>query len=654
MAIREETDTAILPHNNDIDSLSQKVNLLLDAVIHTSNEALLLLDNDGHILMLNEKARDVFRDEKDQLRGMSFGELLPPTTRDRFINLLKHFAVSAPEGTTPVENMELAAVGLQKSAFLMELGLTICNLSGECFFIATIKDIVEKRRTEVEITMLAHAMMSISECLCITDLEGSIIFSNKAFQKSFQFNKKELKNVNFDHLCQRPEKFAQEIRPRTLKSGKWEGEIRCRTKEGRLFPFSLSTSTINDDQGTPALVIIVGKDITERKQLEEQLRQSQKMEAVGQLAGGVAHDFNNLLIVISGYADNLLKTTLEEDPQRKKILQISKAAERAAALTRQLLAFSRKQILQPQKVDINLLISDLEKMLRRLIGENIELKTNLDPNTSKIVADPGQIEQVLMNLVVNARDAMPNGGKLIIETANGVLTEEESRMHKGSQPGNYVFLTIRDNGCGMDNTTIARIFEPFFTTKDQGKGTGLGLSTVYGIVKQSNGYIMVDSDPGKGTVFKILMPRVVDEVQSRQHPVTENNEQNAQTAVDGNETILVVEDEEQVRELVCEMLESFGYRIIEADNGKDAIDIYNRNRDSIKLILTDVIMPQMSGKQFIQSLDEMNPETRVLFMSGYTDSAIDHHGILDPDTKFIQKPFTPVDLLKKVREVLDG
>jgi CheY-like chemotaxis protein/two-component sensor histidine kinase len=372
------------------------------------------------------------------------------------------------------------------------------------------------------------------------------------------------------------------------------------------------------------------------------------MEAVGQLAGGVAHDFNNLLTVITGYSDLMLRRLDNESPFRSSLEEIKKAGERAASLTRQLLAFSRKQVLQPKVLQLNAIVADVDKMLRRLIGEDIDSLTLLEPSLGRIMADPGQIEQVILNLAVNARDAMPTGGKITIETANIFLNEEYARKHVAVQSGWYVMLAVSDTGCGIDAETQVRMFEPFFTTKEQGKGTGLGLSTVYGIVKQSGGNIRVYSELGKGTTIKIYLPRI-DEV-------IESNEAHGAPAElpQGRETVLVTEDEEQVRQMIRMILEMNGYHVLETGGGEEALAIYKEHEGQIDLVMTDVVMPQMSGRELAQSLEVLHPGIKVLYMSGYTDDAIVRHGLLDHEIAFLQKPFTPDALMRKVREVLDA
>jgi signal transduction histidine kinase/ActR/RegA family two-component response regulator len=380
---------------------------------------------------------------------------------------------------------------------------------------------------------------------------------------------------------------------------------------------------------------------------EEQLRQSQKMDAIGQLAGGVAHDFNNLLTAICGHSELTLKRLTPEDPLRRPLEQIKKSGERAAGLTRQLLAFSRKQMLQPKIVDLNQIVVDMNSMLQRLIGEDIDLMMGLAADLGKVKADPNQIEQILLNLSINARDAMPKGGRLTIETSNVNLSEEYSRDHVSVRPGQYVMLAVSDNGCGMDANTQAHIFEPFFTTKEVGKGTGLGLATVYGIVKQSEGTIWLYSEVGRGTAFKIYLPCA--EALTKAVDVEADDLE----SLLGTETVLLVEDEDVVREMATEILRDSGYHVLEAKHGPEAIMLERQYSGEIHLMLTDVVMPQMSGRELAEQLTPLRRDMKVLYMSGYTDDAIVHHGVLEEGTAFIGKPFTPNALARKVREVLD-
>jgi signal transduction histidine kinase len=383
----------------------------------------------------------------------------------------------------------------------------------------------------------------------------------------------------------------------------------------------------------------------ELRRTEAQLRQAQKMEAVGRLAGGIAHDFNNLLTTILGTSDLLLEELPKEKRWREDVEEIRKAGDRAASLTRQLLAFSRKQVTEATTINLNDTVGSVGSMLRRLIGEDIELVTRLDPGLGMIRADPGQVEQVLMNLAVNSRDAMPSGGVLIIETANARLDGDRD-LTAGIPAGQYVMLAVSDNGVGMDAETQSHIFEPFFTTKEQGKGTGLGLATVYGIVRQSGGYVSVYSEPGVGATFKIYLPAVEDVPTAQLVPVASPR--------GGTETILVAEDEPAVRNLARRILESHGYEVIVASDAEEAITMSRGFDGRIHLLLTDVIMPGMSGPQLADRISSERSDARVLFMSGYTDTAISHHGVLEPGIWYLQKPFSPVGLAEKVREVLDS
>jgi len=426
-----------------------------------------------------------------------------------------------------------------------------------------------------------------------------------------------------------------------------------RRKDGTTLPVLIEDQPIRDSEGKIIGMRSTQQDISERKKVEqevaslqEQLRQSQKMEAIGILSGGIAHDFNNILTVISGNVQLSMMDLQEGDPLKASLEEIKKASDRAADLTRQLLAFSRKQILEMKVLDLNLVLQRLDKMLRRIIGEDIELEVIGAEPLGMVRADPGQIEQVILNLSVNARDAMPEGGKLTIETANVELDEAYARKHIAVNPGPYVMLAISDTGTGIPPEIKERIFEPFFTTKEIGKGTGLGLSTVYGIVRQSGGNIWVYSEPKKGTSFKIYLPRV-DE------PLDELREEIVKEIPCGNETVLIVEDEETVRKLAIRILKRQGYRILDASQGGEAFLLSEKYKEPIHLILTDVVMPGMSGRQLAERLREIHPEAKVLYMSGYTDNAILHHGVLEPGLQFLQKPFTMEGLSRKVREVLD-
>jgi two-component system cell cycle sensor histidine kinase/response regulator CckA len=469
----------------------------------------------------------------------------------------------------------------------------------------------------------------------VSDPESlTIIAANSAAAKLYGFSREEFHGMELGAI-----QLGEPSADRTVTTRSH------RTKSGRVIEVDIASHGF-DYAGRPAELVVL-MDVTGRRQLEEQLRQAQKMEAVGMLAGGVAHDFNNLLTIITGYSQLILNNLAAHDPNHNSAEQIMKAADRAAALTKQLLAFSRRQVLQPRVLDINKLIGGLGAMLRRLIGEDVDLQLVLRPELGQVSADPGQVEQVLMNLVVNARDAMPKGGTLTIETKNITLDESYAGRHLAVKPGTYTLIAVSDTGTGMDEATQARLFEPFFTTKGTGRGTGLGLSTVFGIVKQSGGSVEVYSVPNRGTSVKVYLPRI-------DQPVTAEIAATLKKTARGTETILLVEDEEMVRNLVRDTLARDGYKVLDAADPLEARRLSDSYRGKIHMLITDVVMPKVSGRELADQLAQRRPDMKVLYMSGYTDSAIVASGILHKEVAFLQKPFTPGSLTEKVRDVLEG
>jgi PAS domain S-box-containing protein len=505
---------------------------------------------------------------------------------------------------------------------------------------AALRESEERYRTLVE---------GVRDIIFALSPEGTIASLNPAFETITGLRREEWVGQPFERLVH-PEDLplALELLGRVVRGElRPASQFRVRTAKGdyRVGEFS---ATPQLHEGRLVGILGIGRDVTERVQLEQQLRQAQKMEAVGRLAGGIAHDFNNILTAITGYADLLLEDLGATDPRRQDADEIHKAADRAAGLTRQLLAFSRQQVLQPTVLEVNKLVSDLEKMLRRLLGEDVELGTRLAPTTGRVKADPGQLEQVIMNLAVNARDAMPNGGKLTLETGNVDLDEAYAADHYPARAGPFVLLAVSDTGIGMSEETQAHMFEPFFTTKEKGKGTGLGLATVYGIIKQSGGFIWVYSEVGHGTTFKLYLPRVEELAERASQPA-----QAPARAARGTETVLVVEDEAPVRSVARQVLERHGYTVLEAPSAEAALDITTRYSGTIHLLLTDVVMPGLNGRELASRLATLRPDARVIFMSGYTDDAVTRHGVLEPGSAYVQKPFTPDAIARKVREVLD-
>jgi two-component system, cell cycle sensor histidine kinase and response regulator CckA len=482
--------------------------------------------------------------------------------------------------------------------------------------------------------------------------EGRFITVNPSFARMLGYaSPEELLAATHDiesQLWVHPEK-RQEYRRLLETNGFVTGfEVELRRKDGSILWASDCSRMVRGPTGAIEYFEGTLEDITGRRQLETQLRVSQKMEAIGRLAGGIAHDFNNLLTAILGYSELMEEQLPDDEDLLSSLHEIHKAGERAAALTRQLLAFSRRQVLQPKVLDLNAVVSEVEKLLRRLIGEDVELVTRLDPALGSVKADPGQLEQVLMNLAVNARDAMPEGGTLTVETANTVLDTGFTTANPGARSGEYAILTVTDTGIGMSDEVRSHAFEPFFTTKEHGKGTGLGLATAYGIVKQSDGYITVDSEPGRGTTFRIYFPRAAGAA------AASGRGERPMLSPRGTETILLVEDKSGVRRLSRTILEAQGYIVLEAASGDEALEVARAHAGEIHLVATDVVMPGMSGRVLWDRLRVVRPDPRVLFMSGYTDDAITRHGVLEPGIAFLQKPFTPFGLAQKVREVLDA
>jgi len=480
-----------------------------------------------------------------------------------------------------------------------------------------------------------------------SSLEGRFLDMNPALITMLGYDSAEevlLLDPEKDVFVQQEEhdRLVEEFR----RTGRVDGyEVKWMRKDGHAITVRISGRAVSSAEEPADVLEAIAEDVTDRRALEDQLRQSQKMEAVGRLAGGVAHDFNNLLMVISGYAEVILASVDPGNPVHEKGRAIQLAADRATTLTRQLLAFSRKQFLELKVVEVNSIVQDMERLLRPLIGENVELVTILYPEPAHTRADAGQLEQVIMNLVVNARDAMPGGGRLTLQTEILVVDENHRRGQHFIRPGDYVMLSVSDTGMGMDRETQLRIFEPFFTTKEKGKGTGLGLSTVYGIVKQSGGYVMVESEVGHGATFHIYLP-LVNETAER-HSVSA-----PAAALGGTETVLLVEDEDSVRQLVCDTLSTKGYRVLQAENGEAGMAEAARHNGKIDLVISDVVMPGMSGRDMVKQLLESRPGTKVLYLSGYTEDAVISEGSIEKGTAFLQKPFTLQSLSRKVREVL--
>ena len=489
-----------------------------------------------------------------------------------------------------------------------------------------------------------------ADMIAVVSVDGQRLYNSPSYERALGYTAEELvRTASFEQIHPEDRASVMAAAEETRRTGVGcRLEYRIRHKRGDWRVFESTSSAVRNANGETEKLVIVNRDITERKQLEQQLYLSQKLEAVGRLSGGVAHDFNNLLGVIIGYSEVMQKRMPPNDRFREAADEILKAAHRAAALTKQLLAFSRKQVLEPKVLDLNTVVADVEKMLKRLIGEDILLEILVSPDLHAVKADPGQIGQVIMNLAVNARDAMPNGGKLTIETANTTLDEKDAGRYRYVVPGQYVKLRVSDTGCGMDAETQSHVFEPFFTTKEKGKGTGLGLATVYGVVKQSGGYIWLQSDVGKGTQFEIFLPRVEGEIEKPQKASAPAKESR------GGQTILVVEDEQDLRKLTSSVLQDLGYTVLEAGDAAEALALVKQSKPAVDLLLTDVVMPGKSGRDLADELVPQIPGMKVLFMSGYTDGAIAAHRVLEPGLSLLRKPFSSEELTQTVARILAG
>jgi len=623
----------------------------LAGIIASATDSIITVDEQQRVVLFNAAAGKMFGCSEAEAVGQSIERFFPQPFHDSnsaHIRALRETGVTNPVmGST----QSILAIRSDGEEFEIEASISEAESSGKKIITVIMRDVSVRKQSE-------HALRTSEErfskafrnnplaITISTEAEGRYSDVNEAFLDLLGYQRKDVigRTAAELHFWVEPSDRGEMIRQLKEERAVAKRQMRYRTAEGKVREAEVWAESIEVD-GQPC-VLAITRDVTEMNQLEAQLRQAQKMEAVGRLAGGIAHDFNNLLGIIIGYSDISLGLIAPENPVNRYILETKKAAKRAALLTKQLLAFSRKQVIFPRVLDLNELVRNATEMFLRLVGEDVSVEFRPHGPLSSIKADPGQIEQVLMNLVVNARDAMPKGGKIIIETGEAELDDDYVSLHQGSHAGQYVVLAVSDTGCGMDETIQSQIFEPFFTTKEVGHGTGLGLSTVYGIVKQSEGNILVYSEPGKGTTFKIYFPRVGAKAEAlvSSHDEVEPRGQ--------SETILVVEDDKTLRGLTIKLLRDGGYRVIEAKNGEDALRIMAASEAAIDLLLTDVIMPQKSGPELVKQVEKGHPKTRFVFMSGYSDDMVKRHGLLMQEDSFLEKPFTKRALLVKVYSTL--
>ena len=654
-AVRDENGN-VLYYEGNVEDISerkrteiklQERTASLNALIENSPLAIVANDINGHVLMCNKAFENLFLFSQREMVGGNLDELI--TTADHHHEAAEFTRAAIAGGTFHATTSRRRKDGTSVDVEIHGVALTVDGeLKGGY---GLYQDVTQRKRAEEALRDSEERYRMLYD----NNPQPIWVFDTETL-KFLAVNEAALKHYGYSH-----DEFlamtVQEIRPpedrvalleqvsipghRAHETGIW----RHRTKAGAIIDVEIVTHELKFGSRNARLVLV--NDITERLRLETQLRQAQKMEAIGQLAGGVAHDFNNLLMVIQGHGESILAHLDSGELLRKNAEEINKATERAASLTRQLLAFSRMQVLTPRVLDLNDVLSDMGKMLPRLVREDIEVKIVPDNSSVVVRSDPTQIGQVIMNLVVNARDAMPNGGKLTIETAIVELDNEYAHQHSGVRPGTYGMLAVSDTGVGMDSETQAHIFEPFFTTKELGRGTGLGLATVYGIVKQSDGWIWVYSEVGKGTSFKIYLPLVNDAV-----PVLDSTQTRARPPR-GTEMILLVEDQDGIRELASGVLRDNGYTVLEASDGLEALQLAEQHASSVDLLITDIMMPKMGGRELAQLLSASRPRLKVIFMSGYAEYGAPGVGTHDNNAVSLQKPFSMDVLLHKLREVLD-
>ena len=647
---------------NGADALTNARNTTPDLVISD----LLMPVMDGYTLLRNWKSDKqlqeipfliytaTYTDPKDEKFALNLGAddfIVKPTDPEVLLERIQHL-LDSTERKSPLFSpdsfednstlyKEYNEVLIHKLESKMEQ-LEQTNLALQ-------KDIQQRIEIEESLRKLSAAVEQSSAAVLITDLSGTIEYANPRFLSMTGYSLNEVlgKKPSFLKSSETTSQTHKTLWENITAGKQWHGELRNKKKDGALYWDKTTISPIRDSSGKTTHYLAIKEDITGEKSLQAQYLHAQKMEAIGRLAGGIAHDFNNMLNVILGYTDAVLMELTPVDPIYADLGEVRSAAKRSAELTRQLLAFSRQHAISPEVLNMNTHLEGMKLLLNRLIGEDVTTKFVLQEDLWPVKMDPSQVDQILANLAVNARDAMPNGGQFIIETSNCQLSEDDCKNRSGFIPGDYQMLSVSDTGCGMSQETISHIFEPFFTTKEEGKGTGLGLATVYGAVRQSNGFIHVYSEIDQGTTFRLYIPRHIGE------GIQDSEPRNAPKPVGGKETILIVEDDEMLRKLSDRMLKRLGYNVLTASSPGEAIAICENPPSQIHLLLTDVIMPIMNGKDLQENISSRMPDIKVLFMSGYTADSIAHRGVLEEGIHFIEKPFGMHELDLKIREILN-
>ena len=629
----------------------------LAAIVESSQDAIIGESLNGIITSWNKGAEHIYGYAAGEIIGRPVSVLNPSERSDEIPQIL--YRLSRGHRIEPYETMHLTKDG--RHVHIAPTVSPIRDRIGKSIGASAVcRDITERKQAEEKLRSQEKTLRSserryrslfegVVHGIYHVGLDGQFLEVNPALVAMLGYDSAadvlKLNAVTDVHVCR---EGGPPLVQEWLQKKRIEDEVTWRRRDGTIITVRLNGRPLTDEKGAVQTFEFIAEDVTERRFLEQKLRQAQKIEAVGQLAGGIAHEFNNYLGVILGYSDFLVEEAGTNESLRRGVAEIKAATQRAASLTRQLLAFSRKQVLEPAILDLNQVIWEAHKLLRRLVPANIEIVPVLDPALGRVKADSGQIQQILINLLINARDAMPQGGKVTIETANTELDESYCGQHPGTLPGSYIVLMVRDTGCGMEAETRSHIFEPFFTTKEQGKGTGLGLSTIYGIVKQSGGHLDVESSLGKGTAFRLYLPCAETQAEQSEPTLTQPKE------LAGSETILVVEDEAALRRLICVSLERYGYKVLAAKDGAEAIEICQRSSSQIHLVLSDIMMPHVNGLQLRERAATLCPDAKFLFMSGYSEEIVDPENLLAHSCAFLEKPFLPDELVGKVRELLKG
>ncbi len=638
-----------ISHQKHVTEALRESRIRAEAVLNTAVDGIITIDERGIIESVNRSAGEMFGYQQKELLGTSVNQLMPAPHQQQHDSYLQKYLQSGEKKIIGI-GREIWGKRKNGSVFPIELAVSEVLVGEKRFFTGIVRDLTARKRAEADRDRLAMVVRQITEAVLITNTKGIILYVNPAFEKDTGYSAREAlgKSTRLLNSGRHDKRFFSLLWETILNGEVWTGRLVDRRKDGSLFDIHQVISPVIDSTGNVVNFVSVWRDVTHERQLEEQVRQSQKMDAVGRLASGIAHDFNNVLSAIIGYTEILIDKTRNDSELTENVREILSNAERATNLTRQLLTFSRRQTEELQTLSLNEVLHSMHKLLQRTLTNDIELVTLMGDNIGFVRADFGQMEQAVLNLAINARDAMNGRGKLIIETQWETLNPIEVHTKMDAAPGDYVVLSVKDFGQGMSEETLQHIFEPFYTTKKAGKGTGLGLAVVYGIIRQHHGWIEVDSEPGRGTEFRIYLPRLEAKARNK------NNSSTKSLEIKGSETVLIVDDDDNVRKSIELMLGSLGYKTISVSSGQEAIEITRENPGGFQIVVCDVIMPQMNGRETIQRIHEIIPDMKALFITGYTSTEGGNSSSGSEEIPVILKPFNREKLAAKIREILDS